>query len=80
MKARVEGLGADPKLALVQDGRYARELARLLREAGQVVPPGLETMTGGGAGPRAAACAADRGPEAQGPCGAGDPAACSCSP
>ena len=32
-----------------QDGRYARELARLLREAGQVVPPELETMTGGGA-------------------------------
>jgi hypothetical protein len=54
-------------MALVQDGRYARELARLLREAGQVVPPGLETMTGGGARPCAAACAADRGP-----------AACSC--
>ena len=28
------------------DGKYARELSRVLREAGQVVPPALEGMQG----------------------------------
>ena len=32
-----------------QDSRYARELARVLREAGQQVPPELETMQSFGA-------------------------------
>ncbi len=35
---------------LVQDGKYARELSRVMREAGQQVPPQLESMSSFGGG------------------------------
>ena len=36
----------------MQDSKHARELARVMREAGQIVPPELESMQsfGGGGG------------------------------
>ena len=34
----------------MQDGKYARELIRVLSEAGQAVPPELQAMQGMGGG------------------------------
>ena len=34
----------------MQDGKYARELIRVMSEAGQVVPPELQAMQGMGGG------------------------------
>ncbi len=46
---RAGALGEAYTLFTPQDSKYARELARVLREAGQQVPPELESMQSFGA-------------------------------